>query len=339
MGLVDDDRVVAAQQRVALDLGQQDAVGHELDQGGGAHLVGEAHLVAHLVAQVHAHFVAQALGDSACGDPARLGVADHALDTAAELQADLGDLGGLARSRLAGHHHHLVVADRGGDLVTARGDRELLGVADRRDRGAAGGDLLGGERGALLGVVTAGAAGSVPTAALAAALAATTVPAATLVATTVLAATLVVAATAPAAALVVATVPVLVPRVARAALRVVPSALIPVPPVAPAVLRTARNFAVVPARAAGTTAPGLGPGAVGSTACGVVPRAAPSPPGGSPVRRPRRFAALGGIGWLSHDRPFSQVVAAGVEVIRGPSRPRNRDASHRPTRTRRSSRM
>ena len=44
--LVEDDRVVAAQHPVALDLGEQDAVGHELDQRVVADVVGEADLVA-----------------------------------------------------------------------------------------------------------------------------------------------------------------------------------------------------------------------------------------------------------------------------------------------------
>jgi hypothetical protein len=36
VGLVDDERVVPAQVPVAGELGQQDAVGHELDQGSSA---------------------------------------------------------------------------------------------------------------------------------------------------------------------------------------------------------------------------------------------------------------------------------------------------------------
>ena len=46
VGLVHDDRVIAAQLGVGLDLRQQDAVGHELDQGVLADLLGETHLVA-----------------------------------------------------------------------------------------------------------------------------------------------------------------------------------------------------------------------------------------------------------------------------------------------------
>ena len=42
--LVDDDRVVAAELAVTLHLGQQDAIGHHLDQGVATGVVGEAHL-------------------------------------------------------------------------------------------------------------------------------------------------------------------------------------------------------------------------------------------------------------------------------------------------------
>src|SRR3546814_7928793 len=48
---VDNDRVVAAQQRVALGLGQQNTIGHELDGGIWAAAVIEPYLVAHPVAQ------------------------------------------------------------------------------------------------------------------------------------------------------------------------------------------------------------------------------------------------------------------------------------------------
>ena len=130
VGLVDDDRVVATQHRVGLDLGEQDAVGHELDQGGGAGLLGEAHLVADdaVAADGGAQFAGDALGDGAGRDTPRLGVADHAGDAATQPQADFGQLGGLARPSLAGDDDDLVIADRLGDLVTTGGDRQLVGV-------------------------------------------------------------------------------------------------------------------------------------------------------------------------------------------------------------------
>ena len=57
------------------------------------------------------------------------------VDAAAELEADLRDLRGLAGAGLARDDDHLVVADRGGDLVLRRADRQLLRVADLRHAG------------------------------------------------------------------------------------------------------------------------------------------------------------------------------------------------------------
>ena len=146
VGLVHDDRVIAAQLGVGLDLRQQDAVGHELDQGVVPDLLGEAHLVADDAARPDrgAQLGGDALGHAARGDAPRLGVADHPGDAPAQLQADLGQLGGLAAAGLTGDDDDLVLTDGGGDLLAAGADRQLLGVDDRRDGGGAGGELLGG---------------------------------------------------------------------------------------------------------------------------------------------------------------------------------------------------
>ena len=84
--LVQDQRVVAQQSAVALHLGQQDAVGHQLHQRAVADLVGEADGVADGVAELGVQLVGDALPDGAGGEPSRLGVADRAADAAAELQ-------------------------------------------------------------------------------------------------------------------------------------------------------------------------------------------------------------------------------------------------------------
>ncbi|CAB4695144.1 unannotated protein [freshwater metagenome] len=90
VGLVHDDRVVAAQQTVSLDLGEQDAVGHHLHQRVRAHPVGEADGVAHRGAEGGAELVSDSFGNGACGHASRLGVANETLDTPAELEAQLG---------------------------------------------------------------------------------------------------------------------------------------------------------------------------------------------------------------------------------------------------------
>ena len=137
--LVEDQRVVAQQPAVALDLGQQDAVGHQLHQRAVAGLVGEADGVADRVAERRVQLVGDALRDGARGQAARLGVPDRAADAAAELEADLGQLRGLARAGLAGDDDHLVGRDGGGDVVALGADRQV-GIGDRRDGGGAGGD-------------------------------------------------------------------------------------------------------------------------------------------------------------------------------------------------------
>ena len=149
VGLVDDQGVVAAEHPVARELGQQDAVGHELDQRVLADLVGEAHLPADGVADLGVQLLGDAGGDGARGEAAGLGVPDHPAHAAAQLEADLGDLGGLPGAGLARDDHDLVVADGGGDVVAARADGELGRVGDRGEGGAAVGDgVLGGVDGA-----------------------------------------------------------------------------------------------------------------------------------------------------------------------------------------------
>ena len=142
VGLVDDDRVVAPQVTVALDLGEQDAVGHHLDQRVARRVVGEPHLVADGAAQLDPELLGDALGDRPGGDPAGLGVADGPLDAAAELEADLRQLGRLARAGLAGDDDDLVVADGRGDVVAALTDRQVLGIGDLGDQRAAPRELL-----------------------------------------------------------------------------------------------------------------------------------------------------------------------------------------------------
>ena len=127
VGLVDDDRVVAREPAIGRDLGQQDAVGHELDRGLLGDVVVETHLVADQPAHRHLKFLGHAPGDRARGDASRLRAANHAGGAAPGLQAQLGQLRGLARAGFAGHHNHLVVADQRHDPVGLGGDRQALG--------------------------------------------------------------------------------------------------------------------------------------------------------------------------------------------------------------------
>ena len=122
--LVDDDAVVLAQLAVALGLGEQDAVGHQLDRGALADLLVEAHLVADAVAELGAELLGDARRDRARGDAPRLGVADARARRDPRLEQDLRQLRGLARAGLAADDDDRMRVDRRADLVAPRVDRQ-----------------------------------------------------------------------------------------------------------------------------------------------------------------------------------------------------------------------
>ena len=131
---VDQYRVVLAQQRIGLGFGKQDAVGHQLDVGGRRDLVGEADLEADMAAEFRFEFFADARCGGARGDAPRLGVADQAVEAATDFEADLRQLRGLARTRLAADHHHLVLEYGLADLRPALVDRQRLVIDQRGPR-------------------------------------------------------------------------------------------------------------------------------------------------------------------------------------------------------------
>ena len=128
MSLVDDDRVVPFEHPVAVELVEQDAVGHELDAGVLADLVGEPDLVADEAAELGAELLGDAFGYRACGDASWLSVPDR---LPPELKADLGQLRRLARAGRAGDDDDLVVPDDRRDVVLLLADRQVGRVGDR----------------------------------------------------------------------------------------------------------------------------------------------------------------------------------------------------------------
>ena len=128
--LVNDEGGVAAQQLVVLNFGEQNAVGHELDSAVFANFGGESHLVADGFADFLAEFFGDAFGDGACGESARLGVADEALCAQAQVEAHFGDLGGFTGAGFTRDDDDLVVTDRVHDVFAAFADGQLFGVGD-----------------------------------------------------------------------------------------------------------------------------------------------------------------------------------------------------------------
>ena len=108
------------------DLRQQDPVRHDLDPGLVAGLAREPHLVADDIPELGPGLLCDPLGERPCGDPSGLGVADAA--TSGQ-QADLGQLGRLARPCLAGDDDHLAAQQRRRDVRDSGGDGQV-GIDD-----------------------------------------------------------------------------------------------------------------------------------------------------------------------------------------------------------------
>ncbi len=143
--LVDDEGVVGQQQRIGLRLGQQDAVGHQLDRGVLGQTVLKAHLEADHLAQWCLQFLRNSFGNTAGGNAAWLGVTNQlaarrgltvgqrvgvVAQTAAHRQRNLGQLGGLARTSLATHDDDLVRRHGRHDFFAFGGYGQGLGELD-----------------------------------------------------------------------------------------------------------------------------------------------------------------------------------------------------------------
>ncbi len=96
----------------------------------------EADRVADGAAERHVELVRDPLRHGARREPSRLGVGDGPAHAAPELEAELGQLGRLARAGLPGHDDDLVIPDRSEQVVATRGDRQLRRVGDLGDRRA-----------------------------------------------------------------------------------------------------------------------------------------------------------------------------------------------------------
>src|SRR5260221_4360651 len=126
VGLVDDDRVVGAQLAVRMRLGEEDSVGHHLHDGVGAGRVLEADLVADEALGRAGELLREAVGEASRRDAPRLRAADEACGAAPEREADLRDLRGLARARLAAHDGDRMVANERRDPVALLRDRQIF---------------------------------------------------------------------------------------------------------------------------------------------------------------------------------------------------------------------
>ena len=134
---VDDQCVVASEHTVALNFGEENAVGHELDVGAVRDLVGEPHGVSNGVAEFGVEFFGDTFGNGACCQPARLCMSDQAADATSEFETDLRDLSCLTRAGLAGDDDNLILRDRGRDVVLALTDGQSFRIRDCGNIGGA----------------------------------------------------------------------------------------------------------------------------------------------------------------------------------------------------------
>ena len=145
MRLVNDDGVVGLQQRVGLRLGQQNAVGHQLDRGVAGEPVLKAHFETHHLAQRSLELFGNALGHAAGRNAPGLGVANQLAarrgpavgqrggviaQPAPHGQGNFGQLRGFTRTRLTTHDDDLVLCQRRHDLFAPGGDWQVLGEFD-----------------------------------------------------------------------------------------------------------------------------------------------------------------------------------------------------------------
>ena len=111
MRLVDNQRVVLPERRIAVRLREQDAVCHYLDEGRIIGAVVETNFVGHRMAARLLQFLGKPGRQTARSDPSRLGAANHAVHAAPQLQTNLRQLGCLAGTSFTAQDHHLMPAD------------------------------------------------------------------------------------------------------------------------------------------------------------------------------------------------------------------------------------
>ena len=85
MRLVDNQRVVLPERRIAVCLGEQDTVRHHLDEGRVIGAVVETNFVGHRMATGLLQFLGKPGCQAARGDPSRLGTTNHAVHAAPQL--------------------------------------------------------------------------------------------------------------------------------------------------------------------------------------------------------------------------------------------------------------
>ena len=128
MSLIDNQCIVSLQQRIALRLGQQNAIRHQFDIGVGTELVGKANLVANRLSQWTIQLGSNTRGNSPSRNAAWLRMADQAGHTALEFKADFRDLRGFTGAGLATNDYHLMILDGMFDFFAPDINRQIFRI-------------------------------------------------------------------------------------------------------------------------------------------------------------------------------------------------------------------
>ena len=134
VGFIDNDGIVGVKETVPLGLGEQNAVGHELDARRPGRSVLEPDLEGHEALAGISHLLRNATGESDRGDAPRLGAADESPDPAPGFETHFRDLSTLPGPRLPRDDHNLVFPNRPDDLLPLFGYGEFFGVREGKGR-------------------------------------------------------------------------------------------------------------------------------------------------------------------------------------------------------------
>jgi len=127
---VDNQRLVLAEIAVVAGFGQENAVGHELERGVFYGAVVKTDLIADFMAEFTVELLRGATRHRRRGEASRLGAADPPGAAEAEVEGDLGELGGLAAAGVPGDDDDLMILPRLLDFFDVAGDRQLLRIRD-----------------------------------------------------------------------------------------------------------------------------------------------------------------------------------------------------------------
>jgi hypothetical protein len=112
---------------------QQDAVGHELNPGGGSRLVVKADLIADNISP-GPEFLTDTGSDRSCRYPAGLCAADQRSTLREGFKTEFGDLGGLSGSGIACNDDNLFCSQKTNDLVSMGHYRQLFRIENLHEK-------------------------------------------------------------------------------------------------------------------------------------------------------------------------------------------------------------